>query len=254
MSRRIFFLWMPLLLIMASGCSKKSDGEVDTPCFPYTAPHYLVKEILSFQSGQYTKSAYFYDTLDRLVYRRDSGENIWGARWKYGPDTVFLMTPDSFCHEMLVLNEQGYAIQNIGTLPTGSDSWEYDGAGYVLKSISAYPIVGITIYEYGYQCWNRKLATKFIAYDINHPIPSGEVVTYEHFTDKISTIGLENIGIYYMGKQDNCLLKREILHTKTGVDTLNEYTYEFDALNRVVKEFSWKSGEISRIRSFQYWN
>jgi hypothetical protein len=67
--------------------------------------------------------------------------------------------------------------------------------------------------------------------------------TYEYYLDKINTIGNDNRGMSFMGKDSKNLVKT-VKYTGTTVNTVNEmkrstsdysYTYEFDSKNRVVK-------------------
>lgn len=55
--------------------------------------------------------------------------------------------------------------------------------------------------------------------------------TYQYYTDKANTMGVENMGVEFLGKQSQNLIKSE---TKNG--TAKNYTYEFDSKGRVTKK------------------
>jgi hypothetical protein len=82
----------------------------------------------------------------------------------------------------------------------------------------------------------------------------GKITTNEYYAGQLNTIGNENIGIAYFGKQNNCLLKISYTHNQTAIDTLGVFSYEFDSLKRVTKEITKKSGNIIRIRTFKYYD
>ena len=59
--------------------------------------------------------------------------------------------------------------------------------------------------------------------------------TFEFFTDKTNTIGYENMGVTFFGKQDNNLQKKR---TQTGesYSYISNYSYEYDSYGRVTKQ------------------
>ena len=77
--------------------------------------------------------------------------------------------------------------------------------------------------------------------------------TYEYYLDKINTIGNDNRGMPFMGKDSKNLVKT-VKYTGTTVNTVSKrkrstsdysYTYEFDSKNRVIK--STKASSTNQI-------
>jgi hypothetical protein len=80
--------------------------------------------------------------------------------------------------------------------------------------------------------------------------------SYEYYIDKNNTIGNENRGIYFLGKDSKNLVK-SAKYTGTTVTTVSKrkrstsdysYTYEFDSKNRVIK--STKASSTNQIVVF----
>jgi len=67
-------------------------------------------------------------------------------------------------------------------------------------------------------------------------ITSVYTTNYEFYTDKKNTIDYENMGIFFLGKQNNNPIKKEI-ETTSGWDEdyTYTYTYEYDAKGRITK-------------------
>ena len=56
-----------------------------------------------------------------------------------------------------------------------------------------------------------------------------DTTLYTYYYDKVNTIGNENHGIFFYGRQNNTLLKSQVTNGKV----ISTFRYVFDALNRV---------------------
>ena len=204
---------------------------------------------MTIENNKTYKSIYLYDSLKRLEHRKDSGDYFFDVFWKYEVDTVYLLMQDSSVLQFLNLNSEGYTV----TTSLGHYTWEYDSSGYLLKVTSSWPQTGTIVSNYFYNCWNNVSVSDSGSNLYGSPV-GGKITTNEYYAEQLNTIGNENIGIAYWGKQNNCLLKISYTHNQTAIDTLGGFSYEFDSLKRVTKEITKKSGNIIRIRTFKYYD
>jgi len=239
-----------LLSGICLSCNKNNDSE--NSCLPYSKPVFRIKEILTDENNKLFKSEYKYDSLYRIVHRKDSGEYIFEVHWKYEIDKVYLSEYDSFVFQTHDLDSKGYAVRTITQYTLVNNTREYDPSGYLLKETSSSPQTGTIVKDYFYDCRNNvSISESHAVY--GSPTPTGVVKINEYYTGQLNTIGNENMGIAYYGKQNNCLLKIAIIQNQTEIDTTGVYSYEFDSVKRVTKEITRKSGIIIRIRSFKYY-
>ena len=166
---------------------------------------------------------------------------------------MYLSEYDSFVFQIHDLDSKGYAVRTFTHYILVNKIREYDPSGYLLKETSSYPQTGTIVNDYFYDCRNNVSISESHAI-YGDPTPTGVIKTYEYYTGQVNTIGNENEGIAYYGKQNNCLLKTAIIHNQTAIDTTGVYSYEFDSLKRVTKEITKKSGNIIRIRTFKYYD
>jgi len=82
-------------------------------------------------------------------------------------------------------------------------------------------------------------------------------VTWEYeFLPNKNTIGDQNIGIIYRGKQDNNLPSKEteVIREYNSVrEIIKEYTYEFDSQNRVTKRSTIRNGNLYITEYYTYY-
>lgn len=104
--------------------------------------------------------------------------------------------------------------------------------------------------------------------DKNYVIANGNVVssygtwewgyeeTYELLKDKKNTIGYENMGIFFMGRQDANLRSSVTSKNKDEYGKWHtykdSYTYEYDSKNRVIKKTEISEGEQTSNRYTTY--
>jgi hypothetical protein len=81
-------------------------------------------------------------------------------------------------------------------------------------------------------------------------------VTYEYYTDKISTIDLHNYGLPFFGSPTKNLMKKSTsMDESTGKAFVIEYQYEFDEKNRVTKRtfiMDGQNGKDTAYNDFTY--
>lgn len=247
MKRGLHIFQVFFLLVFLLACSK-SQHEIDFPCLTYSEPVYRIKEIVETKGTELLKSTYYYDSLNRLQRRCDSGAYYQTVIWKYTLDKVLLLRQDSTIIYFLNIDSNEYAI----TPSTGHYLWEYNSEGYLVKQTESWTELGTQIRNYEYGCWNNvKISSG--GYDTQGNPIGGGITTNEFYNDKINTIGNENIGIKYWGKQNNCLTKCITSTYKERIDTLALHSYEFDSLNRVIKEIEKKPMKEDIIRYYKYY-
>jgi len=235
------------LAVIFHSCNKSND--LSNPCLPYSKPDPRIKEIVTTENNKTYKSEYLYDGLMRLEHRTDSGESFFNVIiWKYESGKVYMLNQDSTVIQFFNLDPKGYAINT----SLGHYIWEYDSSGYLLKQTESWPQTGTRISNYFYNCWNN-VTVSDSGSNIQGSPTGGITETNEYYTDQLNTIGNENMGVGYFGKQNNCLLKIAIIHDQKSSDTSGVYSYEFDSLKRVTQEITKKSGNIIRIRTFKYY-
>lgn len=232
---------------MGISCEKStSPFEFYKDCLPYSIPSIRIKETKVIENNKICKSVYYYDSFKRLIRRSDSGEYYNEVLWKYDIDRVFTLRADSSIWVYYNLNSNSLAISP----SIGIYQWEYDTSGYLIRETETVSGLGIQIRDYYYHCWNMEYCLSSGS-DVNGNQLGGGKITYEYYTDKINTIGDENMGMSFRGKQNNCLLKYKILRNQSVIDTMESNIYEYDSLNRVSKEVK-KIHDKIRITTFQY--
>ncbi len=218
MNSKLFFLLGSLVLISCN----KSDAPEDLQCFPcMPSPHRIATE--SIYSGPDTTlfqtTSFIYDPSGRLIYRLTAhgGTTDTTERYTYYHDSVVL---NSVTYK---LNDHGKAV-SLGSFFT----WKYNPDGYLTEEIVTFG-GGTTQGLYNYTCFNPDRVI------IKNQMSAGtytDTIYYQYYADKINTIGNQNHGILFLGRQDNTLRKSETIN---GV-LRNPVTYVFDSENRV----QWK--------------
>jgi hypothetical protein len=94
--------------------------------------------------------------------------------------------------------------------------YKYDESGYEVEEKSRGDI-----FTFGYLDGNKI-----------HESHNSSTINYSFNNDKVNTIGQENYGIAYLGKQNKNLIRSYV--DPSGITVT--YSYEFDSKNRVIKE------------------
>ena len=138
-----------------------------------------------------------------------------------------------------LLNEQGLA-SSLNNLIT----WKYSTGGYLTEESGSIG-GGSYTYFFNYTCYNAELV--FLKQQTSLGTIT-DTANYQHYYDKANTIGNENHGIHFLGRQDNTLLKAYI----TGGQTVDSYSYVFDSMNRVLWEIRTSHTGNIFYRKFTY--
>ena len=141
------------------------------------------------------------------------------------------------------------------------DSWEYsiilDSKGLAIKHyVSEKDTLFLYFTPEGFLKGNKNSNVLEVLDGNVLKVGKEETTTYEYYLDKINTIGNDNRGMSFMGKDSKNLVKT-VKYTGTTVNTVSKmkrstsdysYTYEFDSKNRVVK--STKASSNNQIVVF----
>jgi len=224
----IFFVFGLLLFAF---CTKKETSPGEMPCTPLiSSQHRIIHEDnYSGPDTVFTQGVeYGYDTLGRLKYEITS--TSWGGpmdtvMYTYSGNRIIASTGNLyFEYYGYDLNEQGLAISSYNYHLV---FWHrsYDPNGYMEQEESGYNYLN-TITRCYYSCFNLDREI------IQTPEKSGirtDTNWYEYYQERSNTIGNENRGSAFLGKQNNLLLKS----VRSTINSPYSYTYVFDSLGRV---------------------
>ena len=228
---------MLLYCLFLLACNKKETPEY-VQCYPLMpSPHLIAEE--NFYEGPDTtftdRINYVYNETGHLIFKISTRGGITDTveKYTYFNDKIIMNS------SVYLLNEQGLAT-SLNNLIT----WKYNAGGYLTEETGTYGGDAYT-YMYYYMCYNVEQVimnqqTSFGTYS--------DTATYQHYSDKVNTIGNGNHGILFLGSQDNTLLKARI----TGGQTLNSYIYVFDSMNRVLWEIRTNHPGNIFYRKFTY--
>ena len=255
---KTFLLWVILLCITTGflACKKRTNTDYlpvnpEEPCLPYSQPTERIKKIITEEGGHINVTLCYYDSLKRLRHTYDSGEYSYHNYYWYTPQRVYFpyQESDSTSGPYIELDSNGYAIQN----DMGIFRWSVKPDGYLAWKSTSFPHAGTTTIQYFYHCYNNNRCKGTVS---SHPGSVPQDPSYTNntfFEDKLNTIGNENMGISYYGKQNNCLLKAVYAETTSGNELVENYEYSFDSLERVTKEIRILASGVTRIRYFWYY-
>ena len=164
-------------------------------------------------------TTYTYDSKGRLV---SSKSNSYTTTYNYV--SANLITTTYFYENDSVKQE------NIST------SYILDSKGNASKMYSSIMKDTISIY-YSPDGYNRGSGSmlNFKLEVIDGNVVNKNNIAYEYYLDKINTIGSENKGIYFYGKDSKNLVKSDKWVGTNGMSSNTDYSYEFDSKNRVIK-------------------
>lgn len=219
MTSKLLTIALFCLLLAFLGCDNSDSPEI-------TAPVPLIKEMTSHMNDSISsKKSYEYDQQGRQVGSSTSNTT---EKYVYEPGKVLMeiywAQTNKTVNYTLVLNSRGLLEYQEGS----SESFEYDAQGYLTQTISGATFKS-TIEEGNlvrYETWSSENGTPVLT----------SVVTRTFFKDKPNTIGKENTGLPFFGKQDRNPVKRETYYNpKLELETYITYEYEYDAQNRIIK-------------------
>lgn len=210
---------------------KKGDG--DTPQSQYIR----IKKITPEDTNGF-KTSYEYDSKGRVIKLNMNGGIRYYEYSDYDVKFIFpssVNPPYSCDTTIFLLNPNGLAKSSNAIKVGFGWKYEYDNNGYLIKSEgpsdtyykSSTRLVKNTILD-----GNISVSNEF--YIENDTIRDTITYVYEYYKT-LNTIGLENVGISYLGKQNRNLRSKEIRYHSSELPQTIYYTYEFDNFNRVVK-------------------
>ncbi len=254
MNTKIFLLAVLAFSITLFSCKKDSDTtEAAKPFIQKTTledQSYILYQYDGTRLVKITSTDGSYTTLDysatTVTAKEYSVDNVQGNS------------------QMFTLNSQGYAISSVTTpgkkknlssksiLPIAiaqfailspTISYEYNSDGYMTKAI------------YG-DAGNQEVITYTIS-NGNHvgyaDAAGGQTSTStsEFYLDKTNTVGSENMGITFFGKQDKNLIQ-SVTDTYSGSPVMHSYSYQYDTQNRVVSTTITTSGFNTTSTAYSY--
>ena len=177
----------------------------------------------------------------------------------YSADSILGLTV------IYTLNAEGYAIQSVSTggkkksldfrsvfsmlfgnqsPSSATNTYEYDADGYLTKIVlnsgtSTSETITFTVVN------GNRVGTSYLTGGFTY------TGTSQYLMDKINTIGYENMGITFMGKQEKNLVQTAAI-SMSGVSLTQTYTYQYDSQNRVTNSIVTTPGQNAISTSYAY--
>lgn len=214
-----------------------------------------IKTMILYDLDGTSQTSHFeYDQKGRIIKKTYAPDGV--ETYRYLSDS--LIVKQTHENEVLIhidslwLNDQGLAITHkskeysaggLGFTHTFTSTYEYNAEGYRIKS-SQGPIdyeiqdgntVKLTLYSSprgSFTQWQQQDSTDTLVIDFTY--------TFEYLPNSFHTIGNENMGITFMGKQNKNLVASIVTVNQFRPEQLSNrhsFTYQLDARKRVVKEF-----------------
>lgn len=234
-----------LTLIILCSCKKNNDNQ--TPVNPASS---LIKSvILTDTTGQYIASMSFqYNSqgeIVQMIFDNPPDNDSLIHKFEYYPNMViekiFYSNNNKYGKTVYNLNSDGLATleTDIGYSPNGDSSiaqtvtYKYNTDGYMIEKKSYLFGDTATWISLNWQIMNGNN----ISMALGLSAWGGGSVTesYEYYPNTVNTLGNSNTGRLFIGKSNTNLIKSSITNNttpKTGI-----YSYSFDSMNRVIKEF-----------------
>jgi hypothetical protein len=242
------YLLFAMLIAIITTSSCKKDNKNTTSSFPR-----ILKENILY--GQQTYSiTYQYDDNFRVTKIVQLDGKI--KTYNYVDSTVMVKTFNRegtamISIETYTLNSKGLAKSLHGTgtygsrTSTWSETYEYDGSGYLVKEVFSSTLeTGHTAY---YSILDGNMVAEAFLYD-----GQSDSTSYKFLPNTTNTIGNENTGISFLGKQNVNLFNW--MNEKSSTHGTSPYicTYEFDNLNRVAKRIRTEEGVSTLTSTYIY--
>jgi len=255
-----------------SSCNK---GNTDSPYANDSIPK--IQKIAEFYNGSKQRETSFtYDSNARLIkvlYNEIYSSEQFYDSLSYTSTTVTRTTYNRnhkfMEQEVFTLNSKHLAVVmtdtlgeekksarlhfKYGSLENESNIYVYDLDGYQTLEITSNEFGGIHRFEKTFA--NGNLVSSIYQYMANDTvILNGN--SYFNYFDNLNTIGNQNRGIFFLGKQNTNLISSLTDQRWHSTDTLHlttSYRYEYDSRKRVVKQFiSPNQGENDDVTYLEY--
>jgi len=234
-----------LIIAIAFIACKKDNKEIQTVNVP------LIKSrIITLPDGSIHDSVvYEYNAEGKFI----GGKTKNGGRIvvEYNASTITFKEYDNKSilgrTETATLNSQGwiseYSYVDESEKINDHQKFFFDDQGHNVKSIDSYS----NNIDTSFNSFIDDNVTTTIARHWGYSTLSIDTTQFEYYTDKLSTIELNNQGFPTFGKPNKNLVKK-----KTYGNEVTEYAYDFDTQNRVIKETVSYKGEVSYYVDFTY--
>jgi hypothetical protein len=245
---KIKYILLVLLFtaITITSCKKESANRL------HTNIKLLRQTTTVFGGDTLSDGTYSYDDQGRVVHILfwDSTYSIY----HYGDKTVDMIHYARFgkpyTHSIYTLNSDGLAISSIDTgfsykaKPGMTGSLSPSGLNQAWTETFEYDVNGFLIKEVQTMSWGVSYTQVFTVSGgntthLSYQVSAGlSTYDYQFIPGSVNTIGQENFGIFYEGRQNTGLILSETInHNDGGIATVTRnYTYEFDNKNRVTKK------------------
>lgn len=217
------FLPIALLFLMAAfiSCDRSDDKDV-TPSIP------KIKTITRTTATSTTIHTYHYDGLGRIS--KLTGSDKVSVQYVYQKDRIIRIDSLQQQTDTLLLNDKGLVV----SAPNYWITREYNPDGYLVKLIFSNPQGQFEITS-EYKVTDGNIST----YEVWAFQKLSDSYDYLYLPNSTNTIGNENKGTNFYGKQDKNLVSSFTAMThSTGDWLVVNYRYELDAQNRVVKRYT----------------
>lgn len=240
MNVKFLFFVLLSLLVAFSACNKEDEPGQSANRIP------LIKTIVT--TGNYSDSVHFeYDSTGRIIKASHSSEQY--TLYTYAPNKLTIHTyrgpslPDYTSSYRL--NDKGIATstQIDGYLYT----FKYDSTGYLVSKMYNNDTINFMRIKDGNTLMKKEfyLRDKYMTMTWNY-----------QFNTNANTIGDENRGMSWNGKQDkNLPIKETEVFTLRNYakESITEYTYEYDTQNRVTKRTTFEYGDLYLTEYYTYY-
>jgi hypothetical protein len=239
---RSYLLFIALFVILFS-CKKDDDQTQTSIAKIKEIDHWINGSIVSSETYQYDSKGRIIREIEKAIIN-DSLTYTFNYMYYYSGSTITVkygLNSDSM--ELLssyILNSKGLVI-SVTNFNSGSNTYEYNSEGYLVKKISTSKSGETDSTLYDYQ--NGNIVSWTFAGSVSY------TKTYQYLTNTTNTIDLENKGISFFGKQSKNLILNVITQYPDQTDTI-AYTYEFDSKNRVEKQI--KNSSTTSYITFTY--
>jgi len=236
MKRNLFIISLCLINIMSFSCKKDNNNTNVIP---------LISTTLTYNNGKLLyKDTFVYNMDNKLSYYSYTYNNSFSnfdyhEQYNYVGNNLIICKKYMYNNlnlnisiDSMTLNGNGFCILDRQNSGEGNGfsltNYKYNSDGYRIEfdhSDSFFnPFVG-TINTIKYIISGKNTIIDTIKRNDN----SIDIERYEYYTDKTNTIGNENNGKTFMGKQDINLIKIYISNSDSVI-----YNYEFDKKGRVI--------------------
>lgn len=244
------------IFMMFFSCNEKDTTEEIIPlAFP------KIKSVTYYENNRVQLiNSFEYDSLGRCakmatttVNNTDNTSFTRYNTYRYTPGKVLVnRIYDEFNHsgqDTIFLNEQGLRIKTAN----GNEVREYDANGFLLQRKEFKPVAVTEVYSF--EVSNENTVKIIDTIELTTDTTVSSTVYYTFIPNSVNTIGSQNMGFYFEGKQNKNLVKdyhTDILYRDPALYR-DSYSYEYDAKGRVTKRTSINS-PTKAYETYIYYN